>query len=138
MKAETIPLPEEKASEKEPFQVRVKDLYAWPDQELVASFRYSDYMERWKWELEHVRLDSPRIATSKVLMGVRYSMWPYMLCKFVDESGEQTHVSPRNLGDEIKLAVYPGPLGGSFHPDAGFTQREEDAILRRYRFGPIG
>lgn len=130
MTVETIPLPEDRIAREEPFRVRVRDLYAWPDQQLRAAFEFNPQTENWIWELRHTRLGRlwPK---GRAVLGKGYTYHPYIMAKFLDTSGRHEHVTTENLGRDVVLAVFPGPLGGSFHPDAGMGQREEDRFLGR-------
>lgn len=133
---ETIPVPREKARRGEQFRVRTHDLYAWPDQELVATFQYNPHADRWVWELEHQRIGRlfPKgIAT----LQYNYSAWPWALFRFIDTGRHARAVTQDNLGRNVKLAVYPGPRGGSFHPDADIDEDEEERILRRRFWDPV-
>ena len=136
MIVETIPIPRERVEREEQFKVRVHDLEAWPDQELIAHFEYNDYTDRWVWELEHTdagRLFPRGVATLRK----NYSAWPWALFRFVDTDGRARAVTPRNLARNVHLAVYPGPRGGSFHPDAEIDQIDEDRILQRRFWDPV-
>lgn len=132
---ETIPIPDDAPEEEDNFSVHVDDLYAWPDQELIFEFDYNGRMDRWIFEMRHAEFGKffPR---SVATLEYEYSAFPYMLVKFVDNTGREEYVGPHNLGDGVKLAVFPGPLGGSFHPDAGISSWEEDQILNRWWFKP--
>lgn len=136
MTIETIPLPTDRIEDGEDFQVRATDLYAWPEQELIAEFTYNDQRRRWTWEMRHGRLGRlwPK-GTATLKYTYRYD--PYFAARFVDTTGDNQHVRPTNLGEEVVLGVFPGPLGGSFHPDSDFTQAEEDEFLGRSDWRPV-
>lgn len=138
MTVETIPIPNERVEREEDFTVRVRNLHAWPEQTLLAHFEYNDLRDRWVWELEHERFGR-LIPKSTVTLGYRYDglMQYYMSCRFVDLAGDNDHVSSDNLGDTVALAVYPGPLGGSYHPDSDVTPDEEDELLNRRQWRPV-
>lgn len=138
MTVETIPLPQDRIAREEQFDVRVRDLYAWPEQELVATFEYNDHNNRWIWQLEHTQIGKlwPK---GRAILGKGYTHYPYFMAKFLDTSGRHEHVTTRNLGSDVVLAVFPGPLGGSFHPDDDITKEEEDEFLGRDRWeGALG
>lgn len=136
MTVETIPLPEDRVAREEPFDVRVRDLYAWPEQELIASFEYNPLVEHWYWELNNPRIGRvwPR---GRVVLGKAYTYHPYFMAKFIDTTDRHEHVTTENLGGDVVLAVFPGPLGGSFHPDDDITQEEEDKFLGRDNWRPV-
>ena len=140
MTTETIPIDPDVARRERPFSVRVRDLYAWPGQELRAHFEYNDHRERWVWELEHGRLGK-MIPKSTATLGYRYGqpdMQYYMSAMFLDlTGGGHEHVTSRNLGKDVVLGVFPGPLGGSFHPDSDYTEEEEYRILNRRQWRPV-
>lgn len=133
---ETIPLPSDRASAGRPFEVRVNDLHAWPQQELIAVFEYNEYRERWTWDIEHARYGRLWPKGTAVL-DRRYTFWPYFMARFIDTSGEAEAVTPENLGETVVLGVYPGPLGGEFHPDSDIDAAEADQLLSRHWFDPV-
>lgn len=140
MTIETIPLPEERIRNEEHFQVRATDLYAWPDQELIAEFWFNEHRRRWTWELRHTnlgRLWPKGTATLEIMYPTGGRSHPYINAKFVDLTGDNEHVLASNLGDTVVLGVFPGPLGGSFHPESDFTQEEEDEFLGRDLWRPV-
>lgn len=137
MTVETIPLPRDEIEERNEFQVRVTDVEAWPEQEIVVSFEFNDLMDRWLWEMRTTRMGVV-ISKSVCTLGYDYSIWPYMMARFEDTTDSETRVRSRNLGDEIKLCVYPGPLGGSFLDEANISQSRENQILKRHWFDPVG
>lgn len=138
MTVETIPIPHERVQREENFTVRVRDLYAWPEQALLAHFEYNDLRDRWVWELEHERRGR-LIPKSTVTIGYRYrgDMQYYMTARFIDETGDNEAATSENLGDTVQLAVYPGPLGGTVHPDSDLTERELDRLLDRRLWRPV-
>lgn len=134
---ETIPLPRSRIEAEEQFQVRVTDLTAWPNQEIVCSFEYNDVMGRWIWWMETAS-EGEVIPRSKCLLGRRYRVWPYMAAMFRDKHDSETRVSSENLGDQVVLTVLPGPLGGSFPDEADISPEREDEILKRHWYAPVG
>lgn len=133
---ETLPLPREKIRREQDFTFRAHDLYAWPGQELFIHFEYNDRTDHWIFEIEHARTGR-LFPKSRAMLEKNYSVWPFALFRFVDTSGRSNGVTSRNLQDTVKLGAIPGPLGGSFHPEAGISQEEEDRILRRKFFDPV-
>lgn len=131
MAVETIPLPSEKVSNGDDFEVTVADLTAWPDQKLRFQFNYNPHMERWLWECQHVgegRAIRPSVAT----LERQYGHWPYILFEFIVPSGDASRVraiDTDTLDTDVKLACFPGPLGGQFLQDSGFTAEEERELL---------
>lgn len=137
MTVETIPIDTSLVAAEEPFSIRVSDLTAWPDQELLVSFDYNEKADRWLWDLDHEVMGTV-VARSPVNLGVRYKIPPYMMCRFKDVKGTEDRVRTSNLGDRVKLCVYPGPLGGSFLPEAGVSEARERRLLRRDWWAPVG
>lgn len=134
---ETIPLPRNRVLNEEPFQVRMTDLTAWPDQEIVCYFEHNDYNDRWVWQLE-TAAEGIVIPRSKVVLGRKYRKWPYMAAMFRDKQDTEDRVTTQNLGDQVVLTVLPGPMGGSFPDEADISEEREDEILKRHWFAPIG
>jgi hypothetical protein len=135
MAIETIPIHIERAREGFPFDVRVTDLTAWPDQELYFHFEYNERMRRWIFEAMHV--DGMQVIPRSVAtLGRQYSFWPYCLFEFRETEEEYNAITKENLGDDIVLGIFPGPAGGSFLPEAGISQEREDFLLRRHEFFP--
>lgn len=134
---ETIPLPRNRVLNEEAFQVRVTDLTAWPDQEIVCYFEYNDLMGHWVWQME-TAAEGIVIPRSKVVLGRRYRKWPYMAAMFRDQHDTEDRVTTQNLGDQVVLTVLPGPMGGSFPDGADISQEREDEILKRHWFAPVG
>lgn len=134
---ETIPLPRSRIEAEEEFQVRVTDLTAWPDQEIICSFEHNELMDRWVWQMETER-EGVIVPRSKCTLGRYYKHYPYMMSMFRDKHDTETHVSTGNLGDRVVLTVLPGPLGGSFPEGADITPAEEDELLKRKWFDPVG
>ena len=137
MATETIPINRyrDRVREGLPFDLRVTEITAWPDQELYFHFEFNELMDRWLFEIHHVdgqTLVAPSVAT----LGKEYSAWPYCLFKFSAVEGKHNSIHRGNLGDEVVLGIYPGPAGGSFLPEAGISKRREDEILRRRQYYP--
>lgn len=132
---ETIPIDNSRVRNEEPFNVRVTDLVAWPDQEIIFYFEYNEYAGRWIWEVEHETMGTI-IARSMANMGVRYEVLPYVMFKFKDPKEREERITSNNLGDRVQLCVYPGPLGGSFLDEAGISEEEERRLLRRDWWSP--
>lgn len=136
MPVETIPLNETRIANKEPFTIRATDLYAWPEQPIVVEFDYNPQSRRWLWECRHEELGRlwPRgVAT----LDYPRSFYPFFGAKFMDTTARHEHVTTGNLGDDVVLAVYPGPRGGTFHPDSEMTEAEQDAFLGRHEWEPV-
>ena len=131
MAVETIPLPQENIEDGRPFEVTVENLTAWPNQTIRVEFDYNPHMARWVWQAVHIgegRIILPSVAT----MVEDYVHWPYIRFQFVIPGGSETAVDGidhETLGDPVKLACYPGPLGGQFLQDSGFTDEEEREML---------
>lgn len=134
--AETLPLPRDQVRDGNDFTFRAHDLHAWPDQELFLHFEYNPLRERYVFEVEHSRAGR-LFPKSTATLEKNYSVWPYILFKFINPSGREGAVTTRNLRDTVELAVYPGPLGGHFHPEADIDEAEERRILRRRFFDPV-
>lgn len=133
---ETIPINEERVHREEPFTVHVTDLTAWPDQELLVHFEYNEYADRWIFEIEHETVGTI-VARSMANMGVQYQVLPYVMFMFKDVAGTEDRIRTSNLGDRVVLCVYPGPLGGSFLPEAGVDEDEERRLTRRDWWAPV-
>ena len=131
MAVETIPLPQENITQGRPFEVTVEDLTAWPDQTIRVEFEYNPHMRRWIWQAVHIgegRIVLPSVAT----LAEDYVHWPYIRFAFIipgGGAGDVRGITTDTLGDPVKLACYPGPLGGQFLQDSGFTAEEERAML---------
>lgn len=120
---ETIPIDPDRARRDTQFDVRVTDLYAWPNQPFTASFRYNETSERWIWSFEHERygrLWPKGVAT----LHYHYDASPYIHAQFIDTTGDASHVTRDNLGESVELAVYPGVITGEFPPDSDLTVDE--------------
>lgn len=131
MAVETIPLPREKITAGQPFEVTVEDPTAWPNQTLRAEFDYNPHMNRWIWTAYHIG-EGRAVRPSVVSLTERYFHWPYIMFQFIVPEGTGATidgVTPDTLGDPVKLACYPGPLGGQFLDNSGFTPEEERRIL---------
>ena len=133
MRVETIPLPRTAIVNQNSFERTVENLIAWPGQTFTLRFDYNPKMARWIWSMYHhegEQMVSPKMP-SVAHLGIDYSGWPYMLARFMAFQSEPTRVSPSNLGDTVKLVVWPGPVGGHFPSEANISQAEEDEILQR-------
>lgn len=130
MAVETIPLPTEKASNGDDFAVTVTDLTAWPNQKLRVEFVHNAHMDRWTWEAHHVG-EGQIIRRNVAVLDHSHSHWPFITFQFLVPGGpdEIKGVTTDTLGDDVKLAVFPGPLGGQFLQNSGFTREEEQRLL---------
>lgn len=137
MTLETIPINRDRVLQEEPFTVHVSDLTAWPSHELFIHFEYNSHAGKWIFEIEEGKIGTI-IHRSMAHLGVRYKYNPYAMFMFKDSTGDETELSTDNLGDTVELCVYPGPLGGSFLPEAGISKEEEDRLLRRDWWAPVG
>lgn len=134
---ETIPVPRTRVQNTQSFEVVTDDVTAWPDQRLVWRFEYNDYSHHWIFECEHPTMGRLFHGRQRAVLGRTYSEYPYFMARFhptaaADTVGAPTRVTPQNLGERVYLTVAPGPAGGSFVPEAGVTEREEDALLGRF------
>lgn len=131
MAVETIPLPTEKARDGEDFTVTVADLEAWPNQKLRVEFVYNTHMERWLWEAHHIG-EGQIIRRNTAVLQHSHSHWPFITFQFIvsgGDPGDIEGITADTLGDPVKLAVFPGPLGGQFLQDSGLTAEQEQELL---------
>lgn len=136
MAIETIPLPADRIEVADNFEVTVRDLTAWPDQKLRVVFTFNSNMDRYMWEAYHVG-EGQIIRRNVAVLGHSQSHWPFCTFQFVvpgGDAGDVRGITPDTLGDPVKLAVFPGPLGGQFLQDNGLTAAEERELLT---FGDI-
>ena len=71
------------------------------------------------------------IPRSVATLGVNYSVYPYLLLRFVTSADDTDQITPANLGDTIHLGVFPGPEGGDFLPEADVTAEDVYAEIKR-------
>ena len=130
MAIETIPLPSESITHGETFEVTAVDLTAWPGQKLRVEFEYNSHMNRWLWRAFHIG-EGQIVRTSVATLDYQYDHWPYVLFEFRARGGAGgvDAITPDTLGEQVRLAVFPGPLGGDFLQDSGLTAAEERDLL---------
>lgn len=105
---EIVPIDNDQAREKRPFNIRVTpDAFSEP---LRILMEWNPVVERWSFEVRQINVDE-RIIKNLVTPYFPYWYRPYLLFTFLDTSGNETEVTPENLGDEIQLYIYPGPAG---------------------------
>lgn len=132
---ETIPIPRKRAQNAQAFKVITDDVTAWPGQRLTWRFEYNQFANRWVFDCHHPDYGRLFDGRSWATLGRAYNEYPYMMAHFIVSGGgvdPPEHVTPANLGRTVKLAVAPGPAGGSFPDAAGLTPSEEYALLGRY------
>lgn len=105
---EIIPIDDAQATNKEPFNIAVTP-NAFPEPMQIL-MEWNPIEEKWSFEVRHTNINETVIQN---LVTPYFPYWyrPYILFSFIDESGQETEVTPENLGDEIKLYAYPGPGG---------------------------
>lgn len=106
---ERIPLPEEKARDRRPIHVEFQPR-AMPGQRFAVRLDWNSYLGKWIIEIEHTNVGR-RITKSTATAYRPYGYLPNLVFYFADASGEQTEITPMNLGDEIQLFVVAGPSG---------------------------
>jgi len=71
---------------------------------------WNSQLERWTVEIEHLNLE--RVVARGVATAYRaYDYLPFCVFYFADKTGEAQRVTPRNLQEEMKFWVSPGPSG---------------------------
>jgi len=106
---EEIPIPQRRAQDKRPIHLEFMPR-SFPGQRLALRMDWNAVQGEWTVEIEHLRREFT--ITKSVATPYRpYSYLPYLVFVFADPSGEETAVTPSNLGDEMKFWVLPGPSG---------------------------
>ena len=108
---ERIPLPERRARDKRPIHVEFQPR-SMPGQRFAVRMDWNDFASQWTVEIDHVTRGFT-ITKSVAKLYRPYSYLPYLVFAFVDPSGNETEVTPENLGDEVQLFVWPGESGQS-------------------------
>lgn len=113
---EIISLPSDRADDKKPIHIEFTPR-AFPGQRIAARLDWNEVIEDWVVEFEHLERDL-RITKSVAQPYRPYDYLPWIVLYFADPSGEETEITPSNLGDEIKLFVVPGSSGKPPEDDA--------------------
>lgn len=117
---ETIPIPEDKASNKKPMKLRVTGLDAWPGNQFLIQFDWNSVMEKWIVKFTH--MNTGRVFEKRpAMVGHEYSLEDFITFIFFDPSGEEVEVTPENLGDEVVLSVWPKSEGGELPDGTTFS-----------------
>ena len=105
---ETLPIPADRASARLPIGRTYTGTSAAPNRGLRVRMEYNDAMSRWTVA---VALADRGIAVPRrpVTLLQEYSFRDRILLMFVDPLQQAERVTPGNLGDPVKLVVYPGP-----------------------------
>ena len=127
---ETIPLPRDAIAAGDPVDLTVEGMTAWPNQTLTAHLEYNTYRNRFTFWVTHPEFGA-LFPKSTATIDVEYFAWPYCFFKFLNTGDDATAVTPSTLGTTVELAIFPGPLGGGFLPEAGLSEEEASDLLEK-------
>lgn len=113
---ETIPIPTDRAKRKDPIHLRVNHLDAWPNHNFILRFDWNSVIRRWVWEMERVGDGKLLFPRAPVCLARPYTHKGYLMAMFIDPGRTEDRVGARNLGEEVKLAVFAGPDSEGWDP----------------------
>lgn len=106
---EIIPVPRRRAEAKRPINIEFQPR-SMPGQRFGVRMDWNDVIEEWTVEIEHVTRGH-KITRSVAKPYRAYDYEEYVYFAFIDPSGQETEITPENLGDEIRLFAFPGEGG---------------------------
>jgi len=107
--SEIIPIPNDRASEKKPINLEFEP-QAFPGQRFAIRLDWNATLGKYVLEFEHLRREYV-ITHSVATLELLYAYMPFLIAFFADPSREVDEITPENLGDEVRLYIYPGPSG---------------------------
>ena len=126
---ETLPLPADRARRGLPISVVFSEITAWPGQRLRVELEWNPFSDRWSFDVYHVNQGDDHLISGRATLGYAYiDPMPYCLLVFRTPDDTITGVTRETLPN-IDLAIYPGPEGGDFLPDAGISDAEAAALF---------
>ena len=108
-----LPLPNERATQREPIDRTYTGTYAEPRQELRVRLDYNDIDERWMFTVA-IADRGTIVPRQPAMLYHAYQFRERALFMFVDALGEAARVTPANMGDNVFLTVIPGPESPGF------------------------
>lgn len=109
---EVIPLPRERIKNKLPVHLEVANLDAWENNRFRIRLDWNNEMSKWILKIRHLGTDT-WVAHGPANLMVEYNLDPYITFILYDPSAEASDVTPENLGDSVKLGVFPKSEGDS-------------------------
>ena len=126
---ETIPIPTDRARRGLPVRVEVSNIRAWPGQRLRIEMHWNAFRDRWSFDAYHVNVDDMHLFSGTATLWNQYDFWPYCLLVFQTVDPTVEHITRETLPD-VYLAIYPGPEGGDFLPEAEISDEEAIELFR--------
>lgn len=106
---EIIPIPQRRATDKRPINIEFQPR-SMPGQRFAVRMDWNDVAGIWTVEIVHVTREH-KITKSAAKPYRTYDYEEYVYFVFIDPSGSETEITPQNLGDEVRLFVFPGVAG---------------------------
>lgn len=106
MTVETIPVPGEKATRREPIRLETTELDTWPGHRFELRFDWNGHLDRWVLSITHSDTGREFVRAPACLMR-EYVLDPYVAFVLFDPANKADRVTPENLGDEVLLGVFP-------------------------------
>lgn len=107
MALETVPIDNEKASNKQPMKIEVSGLDAWKGHRFTITFDWNPVMGRWKTTITHENSGN-EFFNGIASLYREMNLQSYIYFMFLDPSKKSSKVSADNLGDDVLLAIIPG------------------------------
>lgn len=113
---ETIPIPSDTASDRDPISLEINHLDVWPQQQFYLYMDWNSALQKWMFDFQHsdlgslfgkhpAQINQPH-AFKKIIQGI-----------FIDLTGRGEPVTPRSLGDNVVFAVIAGEDSPGSNPD---------------------
>lgn len=136
---EYIPIPDDRASERLPIAVTVPRLDAWPQHRFSVYLDWNPAIKRWTWEMEMHNYGTI-IQRQPAHIREPYEFDTFLTALFTDKAGTARAVTPRNLGNTVKLYIAPGPDSPTFPEwarEQGYDDEEIAAMQTRRTDQPL-
>lgn len=105
---ERIPIPNDRATRREPIRLEVPTLDAFPGQTFHLTLVWNSALQRWIFQARTDQ-EGQLFHNAPAQLYRPYTYDDVIGFMFINPSGRETKISPRNLGDQVQLVVQPGP-----------------------------